>query len=86
MQSLLLASGWWGVARHFHYVAEIMASFFWTLPAGFSNPLPWFYTTFLVILLTDRLYRDDTRCQGKYGRYWTQYKELVPYMIIPYIL
>ena len=35
--SLLLASGWWGVARHFHYLPEISASFFWTAPALFGG-------------------------------------------------
>ncbi|KAF3586272.1 hypothetical protein F2Q69_00029726, partial [Brassica cretica] len=35
--SLLLTSGWWGLARHFHYVPEILSSFFWTVPTLFSN-------------------------------------------------
>jgi len=35
--SLLLASGWWGLARHFHYVPEILGAFFWTLPGLFDN-------------------------------------------------
>lgn len=30
--SLLLASGWWGISRHFHYIPEIAAAFFWTVP------------------------------------------------------
>jgi 7-dehydrocholesterol reductase len=41
-QSLLLASGWWGVARHFHYVPELLAAFLWTAPCGFAQPLPYF--------------------------------------------
>ncbi len=32
--SLLLTSGWWGLARHFHYLPEILAAFFWSMPAG----------------------------------------------------
>lgn len=32
--ALLLASGWWGLSRHFHYVPEILAAFFWSLPAA----------------------------------------------------
>ena len=35
--SLLLASGWWGVARHFHYVPEITLALAWSLPAGFTQ-------------------------------------------------
>jgi 7-dehydrocholesterol reductase len=52
--SLLLASGWWSVARHFHYIPELTASFFWALPAGFSAFMPYFYVTFLTFLLLDR--------------------------------
>ena len=81
--SLLLASGWWGLARHFHYVTEILASFFWALPALDSGFTPYFYVIYLTILLTDRAYRDDERCRSKYGRYWDQYCSKVPAMIIP---
>lgn len=52
--SLLLVSGWWGVARHFHYLPEITAAFCWSAPAGFTHFLPYFYVTFLTILLLDR--------------------------------
>lgn len=27
----------WGLSRHFHYVPEILAAFFWTLPALFNH-------------------------------------------------
>ncbi|KAG2270346.1 hypothetical protein Bca52824_064901 [Brassica carinata] len=70
--SLLLTSGWWGLARHFHYVPEILSSFFWTVPTLFSNRyikdyclnqfLPYFYVIYLTILLFDRAKRDDDRC------------------------
>ena len=83
---MLLTSGWWGLARHMHYVPEIMASFFWTLPALFENFIPWFYVIYLTILLMDRLFRDQTRCKAKYGKYWDQYCQAVPYMIIPGVL
>ena len=36
-QSLLLASGWWGISRHFHYLPEILGAFFWSMPALFSS-------------------------------------------------
>ncbi|KAM7277658.1 hypothetical protein ACFE04_004792 [Oxalis oulophora] len=51
--SLLLTSGWWGLDRHFHYVREILAAFFWTVPALFNHFLPYFYVIFLTILLFD---------------------------------
>ncbi|KAF8389437.1 hypothetical protein HHK36_026132 [Tetracentron sinense] len=73
----------WGLSRHFHYVPEISAAFFWTLPALFNHFLPYFYVVFLTILLFDRAKRDDDRCQSKYGKYWKLYCEKVPYRIIP---
>lgn len=84
--SLLLASGWWGIARHFHYVPEILAAFFWSLPALFYNFAPYFYVTYLTILLVDRAYRDDKRCAQKYGKDWQAYCQQVPYKIIPYFI
>jgi 7-dehydrocholesterol reductase len=82
-QSILLVSGYWKIARHFHYVPEILLSLAWTLPALFSNVLPYFYVVYLTILLVDRSGRDDVRCRQKYGEYWTQYCAKVPYKIIP---
>ncbi|RYR11399.1 hypothetical protein Ahy_B04g068933 isoform C [Arachis hypogaea] len=72
-RSLLLTSGWWGLARHFHYVPEILSAFFWTVPALFHHFLPYFYVIFLTILLFDRAKRDDDRCRSKYGKYWKLY-------------
>ncbi|HZS40388.1 MAG TPA: 7-dehydrocholesterol reductase [Polyangia bacterium] len=82
-QSLLLASGWWKISRHFHYLAELAAALAWTLPCGFHHYLPYFYVTFLTILLFDRALRDDRRCSAKYGRHWQEYCRLVPHRIIP---
>ena len=82
-QNLLLASGWWGLARHFHYVPEWLAAFFWTLPVLFENVLPYFYVIFLTVLLVDRAFRDDKRCAAKYGSDWEAYRRAVPYRIIP---
>ncbi len=84
--SLLLASGWWGVARHFHYVPEILGAFFWTLPALFHHLLPWFYVIFLTVLLLHRSLRDEQRCRLKYGIYWQQYCEKVPNRLLPVII
>ncbi|XP_062118870.1 7-dehydrocholesterol reductase-like [Humulus lupulus] len=81
--SILLTSGWWGLARHFHYVPEILAAFFWTVPALFNHALPYFYVVFLTILLLDRAKRDDDRCRSKYGKYWKSYCEKVRYRVIP---
>ncbi len=81
--TVLLASGWWGVARHFHYLPEILGAFFWTLPALLFNALPYFYVVFLTILLVHRSLRDEEKCRQKYGRYWQAYCDAVPSRIIP---
>jgi 7-dehydrocholesterol reductase len=84
-ESLLLLSGWWGLSRHFHYVAEIGLALAWTLPAGVSRAVPFAYVAFLTVLLVDRAGRDDRRCRAKYGADWDRYCERVPYKIIPYL-
>ncbi|MCW8418914.1 ERG4/ERG24 family protein [Fluoribacter dumoffii] len=85
-QTILLASGWWGIARHFHYIPELAGTFFWSVPALFDNFAPYFYLCFLTVLLFDRAFRDDKRCSAKYGPDWKKYCELVPYKIIPLIV
>ena len=77
--------GWWGLARHFHYLPELLAAFCWTVPVLLGQCLPYFYVVFLTLLLTDRAFRDDTRCASKYGKYWTQYTKSVPYKMVPYV-
>ena len=85
-RSILLASGWWGIARHFHYIPELTATFFWSVPALFSHFSPYFYVCFLTILLVDRAFRDDKRCAKKYGKDWDAYCELVPYKMVPFLI
>lgn len=85
-ENIILASGWWGIARHFHYIPEIAGAFFWSAPALFTNFAPYFYVCFLTLLLLDRAFRDDKRCAKKYGPGWTDYCKLVPYKIIPYVI
>jgi 7-dehydrocholesterol reductase len=82
-KSILLVSGYWALARHFHYVPELTLALAWSLPAGFDNFLPYFYFMFLTILLTDRAGRDDLRCRTKYGPFWDTYCAKVPYKILP---
>lgn len=84
-KTILLASGWWGLARHFHYIPELIAAFCWTVPALFFNVLPYFYFVFLTLLLIDRAFRHERRCKAKYGKQWNAYCEMVPYKLIPYI-
>jgi 7-dehydrocholesterol reductase len=82
-ESILLLSGWWGVARHFHYVPELILALCWTLPALFYNLSPYCYFITLTCILLHRTYRDDDKCSSKYTTYWKQYCDKVPYKIIP---
>ena len=84
--NLLLASGWWGISRHFHYLPELGAAFLWSLPALFTHLMPYLYVIFLSILLLDRAFRDDKRCRLKYGDFWETYCQMVPYKIIPFLI
>ncbi len=84
-QTLLLASGWWGISRHFHYLPEILGALCWSAPALFNYYLPYFYLTFLCILLVDRSYRQEKRCAIKYGKHWEKYCERVPFRLIPFV-
>jgi 7-dehydrocholesterol reductase len=86
LTSLLLADGWWGLARHFHYIPEIAASFFWCLPAMNQAIFPYFYPVYLTLLLLDRAWRDDARCAEKYKASWVEYCQKVPSKIIPGII
>jgi len=85
-QNLLLSSGWWGISRHFHYIPEILAAFFWSVPALFDNFFPYFYVVFLIILLVNRSFRDEQRCAQKYGKDWNTYCGKVPYKLIPHVI
>lgn len=80
--SKLLYSGWWGTARHVHYIFELLAAFCWCAPVGGAAYL---YFVYLTVLLVHRCFRDDQRCKEKYGETWDKYCSLVPYRMIPYI-
>lgn len=81
--SILLASGMWGIARHFNYIPELTLALSWSLPALFTHFLPYWYFFFLNLLLIHRSTRDDEKCSIKYGRYWKEYCKRVPYNMLP---
>ena len=49
--NLLLADGWWGLSRHFHYIPEIAASFIWCVPFAFDSFVPYFYPRMSIFIL-----------------------------------
>jgi 7-dehydrocholesterol reductase len=86
-KSLLLASGWWGAARHSAYLFELMAAYSWGLLAGVHShgALPLFYPVYLTILLVHRAHRDEQKCLEKYGSAYKKYMAMVPHKIVPYV-
>ena len=82
-ESIILASGYWSLSRHFHYIPELTLAFLWTYPCGFKYILPYFYIISLVILLVHRAHRDDQKCRLKYGKAWKEYCHLVPWKMLP---
>ena len=80
-------AGWFTLDLEFasdaRYVPELALAAAWTIPAGFTHFLPWFYWVFLFILLMDRARRDEKRCAAKYGTWWDQYIAQVRWRVVP---
>uniref|UniRef100_A0A804MT40 Delta(14)-sterol reductase n=1 Tax=Zea mays TaxID=4577 RepID=A0A804MT40_MAIZE len=81
----LLASGYWGIARHCNYLGDLLLALSFSLPCGVSSVVPYFYPTYLLILLVLRERRDEARCSQKYREIWAEYCKLVPWRILPYV-
>jgi len=81
--SLLLTSGYWGLARHFNYFGDLLMALAWCLTCGFGSPLPYFYVIYFAWLLIHRQWRDDKMCQAKYGDDWQAYCAKVKWRIVP---
>ena len=84
-ESILLASGYWSISRHFHYIPELTLAFLWSCPCGFHSILPYIYWIFLYVLLMHRAHRDDQKCRLKYGKAWEEYCREVPWKVWPKI-
>ena len=85
-QNIFLLNGFWGWARQFHCVFELLASLAWTLPALFDTLYPWIYMVTLAMVVIQHIIRDEWKCKEKYGKYWDMYCKRVPYRFIPYII
>eukprot|EP00048_Salpingoeca_helianthica_P007218 m.107908 g.107908 ORF g.107908 m.107908 type:complete len:420 (-) comp14260_c1_seq3:106-1365(-) len=83
----ILMTGWWGAARHFNYLGEIVQAIALALPGWLltGSLVPWLYPLYYVALLTARQADDEKICETKYGAAWAAYKRAVPYRIVPYV-
>lgn len=81
--SKLLISGFWGWARHFNYLGDIMMALAWSLPCLFGSIVPYFYPIYFTILLIQRERRDNHLCKEKYQEDWDRYCEKVRWRILP---
>ena len=81
----ILCSGLWGVARHFNYMGELLFGLSIALLFGyFDHPWAWTYMVFVLALFGWRQIEDDRACAEKYGpEKWAEYRERVPYRIVP---
>ncbi|GJM99575.1 hypothetical protein PR202_ga16691 [Eleusine coracana subsp. coracana] len=74
-----------GIARHCNYLGDLLLALSFSLPCGASSVIPYFYPTYLLILLIWRERRDEARCSQKYKEIWVEYCKLVPWRILPYV-
>jgi len=81
----LLASGWWGLARHANYLGDLMMALAWCMTCGVSHLAPYFYFIYFTPLLIDRERRDDKHCARKYGADWERYRARVKWRILPFV-
>merc|ERR1740138_511785 len=85
--SYLLASGYWALARHFNYIGDMVMCVGWTVACtGPKHGFPWIplsYVAYFWIMDLHRLWRDEERCAAKYKKDWEEYKQKVPYFILP---
>ena len=82
----VLCSGFWGISRHVNYLGEVLMGVGLTLTLGWPwLVIPWLYPLYYAVFLSTRERDDDRRCEEKYGELWQQYREKVPWRIIPYV-
>lgn len=81
----LLISGWWGIGRKINYSGEIMVYTSFALTTGFGSLIPYVLPLWLCVLLPHRAWRDEQRCQAKYGELWAEYAKIAKFRMIPFL-
>ncbi|WP_445632771.1 DUF1295 domain-containing protein [Nostoc sp. DSM 114161] len=81
----LLISGWWGIGRKLNYTGEILVYFGFAFTTGTYSLIPYLLPLWLCLLLPHRAWRDEQRCQAKYGNLWNAYCTKVRFRMIPFV-
>ena len=85
IEGKLLLSGWWGIGRKLNYTGEICVYFALALTSGFDSIIPYILPLWLCGLLSHRAWRDEQRCQTKYGNLWDVYRTKVRFQMLPFV-
>lgn len=85
LEGKLLVSGWWGIGRKLNYTGEICVYFALALTSGFNSIIPYLLPLWLCGLLAHRAWRDEQRCQTKYGNLWEVYCSQVRFRMLPFV-
>jgi len=85
IEGVLLVSGFWGIGRKLNYTGEILIYLSWTLACGFQSLVPYTLVLWLACLLIHRAWRDEQRCQKKYGELWQTYCRRAKFRMIPFV-
>lgn len=85
LEGKLLVSGWWGIGRKLNYTGEICVYFALALTSGFNSIIPYLLPLWLCGLLSHRAWRDEQRCQAKYGNLWKIYCKKVSFRMLPFV-
>ena len=81
----ILCNGFWGPARHFNYMGEVVIALAVALLFGhFANPWAWTYLAFMTSYVIMHQRDDEEACLEKYGaENWAKYQARVKYRIFP---
>lgn len=85
LEDKLLVSGWWGIGRHLNYTGEIFTYLSFSLCTGCSHFIPYILPVSLLILLSQRAWRDDVRCKEKYATLWDKYCRVAKFKMFPFV-
>ncbi|OAA47985.1 7-dehydrocholesterol reductase [Cordyceps fumosorosea ARSEF 2679] len=81
--TILLCSGWWGVARHANYLGSALYTLGACTVCGTGRALPYMEAVLVLGTVLHRCWRDEAKCRVKYGKAWDEYCALVRWRMLP---